>query len=638
MGSFEDQWTKCMSPDAPITTHVAADGSKYFFDDFLAGEINQDWWYLANEVKSASPLNVDTVDCTPIYPEGVVLPPDRKTSGQRCVRIKGQGMKHVQDASTANGGPLGYFPPGPHKAAEYGTGGLLVTKSYYASGSYEVGMMPFPKHGMATCMWTYAIYSNSVCNGVTPDPTEEPFCPNNYSKNSSNFGCWYNTDPQNPTYMPDSCQGNAFNGIGSLLNQEIDIETPTYAWREASGDGNCSNVNWKNAKFNTYSLNDHIPDNNFTALRDKNGIYNEYDLKDGRFHVYRFDWNTTLKPIPTSEKWGDEAAATKAGFVSQDYNGNYVVMATDDTAPYYVMLNYQGYTCQYDSDKGLWMVHQGKSIDFYIDGIYQMTYDNRTRSLGKAFQQSFTTRDGQKVTNPEKFPLIPWLSSRLWIGIWPAWFSYPICAPKEVNATQSFDESEMYIDYVKITPFHNDGDVTNSKEATITTWAEDHTCRTNCGYPGMADWQGGRVGSTRIIDTSLCTVARRPSNLITPRVKAGGDECDVASKPLGCSCSSNSSCTEGCCKGNICATKNECQPSACSVSTNKPLNCICTSSGDCSSGCCNNGLCAASSNCKAPSCDVTSNKPLGCACGHKWDCQSSCCIGSPPTCSASSKC
>ena len=108
--------------------------------------------------------------------------------------------------------------------------------------------------------------------------------------------------------MPDFCQGNAYNGIGSGMNQEIDIETPTYAYLEGGGDGNCSNASWNNARFNTYSHSDHTPVANFSAIRAASGQVT--DLADGKFHVYRFDWKTKEVKIPSSDSWGDEAGGS----------------------------------------------------------------------------------------------------------------------------------------------------------------------------------------------------------------------------------------------------------------------------------------------------------------------------------------
>ena len=108
--------------------------------------------------------------------------------------------------------------------------------------------------------------------------------------------------------MPDFCQGNAYNGIGSGSNQEIDIETPTYAYLEGGGDGNCSNASWNNARFNTYSHSDHTPVSNFSAIRAASGQVT--DLADGKFHVYRFDWKTQEVKIPSSDSWGDEAGGS----------------------------------------------------------------------------------------------------------------------------------------------------------------------------------------------------------------------------------------------------------------------------------------------------------------------------------------
>ena len=110
----------------------------------------------------------------------LTLPPSHPSPpGNGCARIQAQGMQHTgEDPTDFTNNPHGYFPKGPHKAAKYGTGGLLVTKSYYASGRYEVGMKPMKKYGMATCMWTFAYFSNSVCGGSAPAVGDQPYCPN----------------------------------------------------------------------------------------------------------------------------------------------------------------------------------------------------------------------------------------------------------------------------------------------------------------------------------------------------------------------------------------------------------------------------------------------------------------------------
>ena len=60
------------------------------------------------------------------------------------------------------------------------------------------------------------------------------------------------------------------------------------------------------------------------------------------------------------------------------------------------------------------------------------------------------------------------------------------------------------VDFVSITPFNDAGDVTNYPEATVSTWSGgDSNCTANCGYPGMSEWQGGHIGSSRISTFSL---------------------------------------------------------------------------------------------------------------------------------------
>ena len=95
VGSFEDSWGNCLKPNDTITNHVHSDGSAYFFDDFRDDAINSDWWYVANGVKSSTPLNVGTSDCSPEYPEGVVLPEAYNSKGRSWSRICNSGETFV---------------------------------------------------------------------------------------------------------------------------------------------------------------------------------------------------------------------------------------------------------------------------------------------------------------------------------------------------------------------------------------------------------------------------------------------------------------------------------------------------------------------------------------------------------------
>jgi len=652
-GAFEDEYAKCLFPQDTIVNvgGIAEDNGEEvtaFFDDFNDGFINPQWWYVANGVKSASPENVVTrANCSPKYPEGVSLPQWYNKSGAGCVVIKAQGMKHPENTDNLTASP--YFPSGPHASARYGTGGLLVTKGYYASGRFEVGVKPLGEHGMSNSIWTYAMYSNGVCEGVNSDKSQgQPYCPNDYHTNPSLFGCWYNVDPQNPHYMPDFCQGNAYSGVGNLLNQEIDIEQPSYAWGTAGGDDNCTNVTWTNARLNTYSHSDQTSFSNFTVLQKEDGT--EINLADGLFHVYRFDWRTTRVKVPGSDSWGSEAQALQKGYIKKDFVGNSVItgFSLDDSSPKYSLLNYQGHVVsQKDSeDDGAWYAHKGLSVDFYIDDVLQSSFSRKAWEADPhAPSESFTGRDNTEITNPEIWPFVPWMSQRLWIGLWPATFSFPACHAGDIDPSMSFDEGEMLIDYVAITPYHDEGDVTNYPESTITTWTvtnNSKNCTSNCGYPGLADWQGGYVGSSRIIDPSMCTISRRPSKLVEPTPETSATTTCETSGLLqrGCFCRDNSMCGSNCCSGEPlrCQSASVCQSGDCSMSKNKPNGCSCSSSGACETGCCSDGQCRPSSECSAPSdpCSTNTSRPLGCKCSTENDCNSNCCQNS--ICQTTDKC
>ena len=111
-----------------------------------------------------------------------------------------------------------------------------------------------------------------------------------------------------------------------------------------------------------------------------------------------------------------------------------------DAAPDYPVLNFQGHVVTRHDD-GFYYAKQGASIDFYIDGVYQMSFNKE--ETDKRLKQSFTTRDGELVSDPTLFPLVPWMSSRLWIGLWPAIFSFQTCSPNDITKELSFDEGEM---------------------------------------------------------------------------------------------------------------------------------------------------------------------------------------------------
>lgn len=200
----------------------------------------------------------------------------------------------------------------PYIPSESGTrvGSCLITKDYFASGTYEVVMKiennPSPS-GMCTSIWAFHY--------------EEHF-----AAKTDKSGTQLN--PDDPQYQPRFKEGNSEDGYYSTVNSEID--TPEL------GHGGDYTVGW----YNTY-----------VSEVDAGAEYSKFNMPnilDGEYHKYTFKWETEL--VETDLTDSDVLPGS-------NYNYFYVANAASP---------HQGEPVTKKND-GKWYVHAGKCVTFLID-------------------------------------------------------------------------------------------------------------------------------------------------------------------------------------------------------------------------------------------------------------------------------
>jgi hypothetical protein len=278
--------------------HSARQG---FSDDFSEG-LSPDRWFLLRKHWGKGNNGV--------VPELVKIEQDTVNGvTKNVVVLYGHGDQYTGDIK---GLKKVKSPTNPYVPCDEVTrvGACLITKDYFASGTYDVVMKiqntPSPS-GMCTSIWAFHYEEHF---GAHEDTTGLELNPN---------------DPQ---YQPRFKEGNSDDGFYSTINSEID--TP-----ELGHQGDYT-VGW----YNTY-----------VSEVDAGALYSKFDMPnilDGEYHKYTFKWETELV----------ETDLTDSDFLpSSNYNYFYVAKADSP---------YQGEPAVKKED-GKWYVHLGKCVSFFVD-------------------------------------------------------------------------------------------------------------------------------------------------------------------------------------------------------------------------------------------------------------------------------
>lgn len=204
-----------------------------FFEDFSSTPLNENRW-LVDERSRGGEINNGYS-----YNGGVLA---------KNVEVK-DGYVYLHAYGNQYTGPIrGKNKDGSLRFDGKRTGATLVTKTYFASGRYEVRMKIIPVLGVVSTMWTF--YYKEFYPG-DPEYVNKPVGGADY---------WAN-------------------------NQEIDIELPGRPAAPAAGIG------FDRALFNSWiGENDDEYTVGYTSLSPR--------VDDGQFHVFRFDWYTGGPGIP----------------------------------------------------------------------------------------------------------------------------------------------------------------------------------------------------------------------------------------------------------------------------------------------------------------------------------------------------
>ena len=194
-----------------------------FFDDFSNG-FDTSKWLIAKKQWGGTNVN------------GGVIPQNVSISSDGVLVLTGNGDLYT-------GSLRGINKDGSVRADGKRTGACVVTKDYFASGSYEVRMKVLPRLGTCSALWTFFYYEA------------------------------YHRDPLYKGTSP--CY---------VVNHEIDIEQP------GRPGAALSEFSFNRALCNTWEGEN-------TGEYTANYVDFGYPQNDGRWHTYRFDWHTNPKKV-----------------------------------------------------------------------------------------------------------------------------------------------------------------------------------------------------------------------------------------------------------------------------------------------------------------------------------------------------
>jgi hypothetical protein len=199
-------------------------------------------------------------------------------------------------------------------------GACLVSKDYFASGTYEVdvkfwppwvGTAPRPSSvapsGSVFCVWTFAWQKHDAASGDTTGDR---------------------LNPADLQYQPSKKQGTP-GGHYSTVNSEIDA--PEFG----------SQGSFTNAKFNTWQTE---------TVSDVKSLKVPVNVMDGRYHRFSFVWETEAILLPNLK---DSQVTLQ--------NGNYRINVLG------VYPEYQGAAIAKGTD-GKYYAKVGKKVSFFVDG------------------------------------------------------------------------------------------------------------------------------------------------------------------------------------------------------------------------------------------------------------------------------
>eukprot|EP01135_Chromosphaera_perkinsii_P005109 Nk52_evm20s316 gene=Nk52_evmTU20s316 len=453
--------------------------SSVFFDDFSSGPLRwlkgcKQWGGWALDI--TDPLYENASDKSAFSRiNGGVVPPNIQLSQwegetKRTLKIQSHG-DYYQGSLIGLDEKACSIRSGENERDFQRVGGAIVSKDYFASGSYEVRMKMNSVLGAVTTMWTFWYGEYYYDGNKSERELYETHC-QKYCMLKDNTPCDCNiADGVTCIDMCPGCQGeypckqNGFDTSGNLQtfkaywvrNHEVDIELPTAKMysrdgREKSGLKYTSGHSLSNTRFNTWQgeIMGYEEMNNFMDI----GL----DAGDGEYHTFRFDWHTGGHSPVT----GRSEEARVEFFIDSDLK----TVIYNDRKEYYTSGLLR--TIRYQRIQ-TWANQDELEVGGTVLHVHHRSMPHPdTNGWPNICQEQLCTLDWDKWTSHKTGPVIPTIAGKFWIAVWfpTVWGGYP-----------GFSETHTVVDWVKITPFLEEND-----EYVPESYPLAETCNSNCPY------------------------------------------------------------------------------------------------------------------------------------------------------------